>query len=44
MKQENKMKEAEYIQRYSDVGALRSFLYLQFLSTFLQSSRRKDYF
>lgn len=29
MKQQNKMKEAEFNQRYSDVGALRSFLYLQ---------------
>ncbi|MFT3844934.1 MAG: RagB/SusD family protein [Lacibacter sp.] len=29
MKQENKMKEAEFNQRYSDIGALRSFLYLQ---------------
>lgn len=29
MKRDNKMKEAEYNQRYSDVGALRSFLYLQ---------------
>ncbi|HEV7330955.1 MAG TPA: RagB/SusD family protein [Flavisolibacter sp.] len=29
MRQENKLKEAEYIQRYSDVGAMRSFLYLQ---------------
>lgn len=29
MKQQNKMKEAEFNQRYSDIGALRSFLYLQ---------------
>ncbi|MCM5529837.1 RagB/SusD family protein [Parasegetibacter sp. NRK P23] len=29
MRAENKMKEAEYQQRYSDVGAMRSFLYLQ---------------
>lgn len=29
MRQENKMKDAEYQQRYADVGCLRSFLYLQ---------------
>jgi hypothetical protein len=29
MRQENKMKEAEYEQRYSDIGCLRSFIYLQ---------------
>lgn len=29
MKRENKMKVAEYNQRYSDIGTLRSFLYLQ---------------
>ncbi len=29
MKQDNKMNEQEFQQRYSDVGALRSFLYLQ---------------
>ncbi|MCU7550652.1 RagB/SusD family nutrient uptake outer membrane protein [Chitinophagaceae bacterium LB-8] len=29
MRQENKLKEAEYNQRYSDVASMRSFLYLQ---------------
>jgi starch-binding outer membrane protein, SusD/RagB family len=29
MRQENKLKEAEYSQRYSDVACMRSFLYLQ---------------
>ncbi|QEC55413.1 RagB/SusD family nutrient uptake outer membrane protein [Flavisolibacter ginsenosidimutans] len=29
MRKENKLKEAEYNQRYSDVACLRSFLYLQ---------------
>lgn len=29
MRQENKLKEAEYQQRYSDIGSLRTFLYLQ---------------
>lgn len=29
MKRENKMKDAEYQQRYADVGFMRSFLYLQ---------------
>lgn len=29
MKRDNKMNEQEYQQRYSDVGSLRSFLYLQ---------------
>lgn len=29
MRQENKLKEAEYDQRYSDVACMRSFLYLQ---------------
>lgn len=29
MKQQNKLTEADYNQRYSDIGALRSFLYLQ---------------
>ena len=29
MRAENKLKEAEYIQRYSDVACMRSFLYLQ---------------
>ena len=29
MRRENKMKEAEYAQRFSDVGCMRSFLYLQ---------------
>lgn len=29
MRQENKLKGAEYDQRYSDVAAMRSFLYLQ---------------
>ena len=29
MKQENKLTEADYNQRYSDIGCLRSFLYLQ---------------
>jgi starch-binding outer membrane protein, SusD/RagB family len=29
MRQENKLKEAEYEQRYSDVACMRSFLYLQ---------------
>lgn len=29
MRQENKLKDAEYMQRYADVACLRSFLYLQ---------------
>jgi len=29
MEQDNKMTDAEFSQRYSDVGAMRSFLYLQ---------------
>jgi len=29
MRQENKLKELEYQQRYSDIGSLRTFLYLQ---------------
>lgn len=29
MRRENKLKEAEYAQRYSDVACMRSFLYLQ---------------
>ena len=29
MKQQNKLSEADYNQRYSDIGCLRSFLYLQ---------------
>jgi hypothetical protein len=29
MRNENKLKEAEYQQRYSDVGCMRSFIYLQ---------------
>lgn len=29
MRQEKKLKETEYIQRYSDVACMRSFLYLQ---------------
>ncbi|HEX6180720.1 MAG TPA: RagB/SusD family protein [Chitinophagaceae bacterium] len=29
MKQQNKLTEADYNQRYSDIGCLRSFLYLQ---------------
>jgi hypothetical protein len=29
MRNENKLKESEYAQRYSDIAALRSFLYLQ---------------
>ena len=29
MRKENKLKEAEYMQRYSDVVCMRSFLYLQ---------------
>ncbi|MCJ8165931.1 RagB/SusD family nutrient uptake outer membrane protein [Pontibacter sp. E15-1] len=29
MVQENKMEQAEYAQRYSDIGALRSWVYLQ---------------
>lgn len=29
MKDDKRMTEAEFIQRYSDIGALRSFLYLQ---------------
>lgn len=29
MKRDNKMTESQFMQRYSDIGALRSFLYLQ---------------
>jgi starch-binding outer membrane protein, SusD/RagB family len=29
MRQQTKMKDAEYLQRYADVGCLRSFVYLQ---------------